>query len=242
MLHFFKKSYKLCELIPDNYVDIHSHVLPGLDDGAKTTLESLNLVKGMRDLGFNQIIATPHIMSGVWENTEIEINKSFNCLNGKISYSDKICYAAEYMLDNFLINKMNNQSLLCLKENYLLVELSYLQPPINISELLFELQLNGYKPVLAHPERYKYYFNNYKQLQKIKNTGCLFQLNLMSVVGHYGENAKSLASRLLSDNLIDFVGSDIHHKGHLEVFNKKFKLKEITELENAIMSNSIFSI
>ena len=112
----------------------------------------------------------------------------------------------------------------------------------NIFELIFELQLNGYKPVLAHPERYKYYFNNYEQLLKLKNTGCLFQLNLMSVVGHYGEKAKSLASRLLSDNLIDFVGSDIHHKVHLEVFSKKFKLNEITELENAIKSNSIFSI
>ena len=242
MLHFLKKNYKLSELIQDNYVDIHSHVLPGLDDGARTTLESINLVKEMRNLGFNQIIATPHIMSGVWENTEIEIRGSLNYLNGKISCSDKICYAAEYMLDNFLIKKMNNQSLLCLKDKYLLVELSYLQPPINIFELLFELQLNGYKPVLAHPERYKYYFNNYEQLLKLKNTGCLFQLNLMSVVGHYGEKAKSLASRLLSDNLIDFVGSDIHHKGHLEVFSKKFKLKEITELENAIKSNSIFSI
>ena len=242
MLHFFKKNYKLSELIQDNYVDIHSHVLPGLDDGAKTTLESINLVKEMRNLGFNQIIATPHIMSGVWENTEIEIRRSFNSLNGKISCSDKICYAAEYMLDNFLIKKMNNQSLLCLKDKYLLVELSYLQPPINIFELIFELQLNGYKPVLAHPERYKYYFNNYEQLLKLKNTGCLFQLNLMSVVGHYGEKAKSLASRLLSDNLIDFVGSDIHHKVHLEVFSKKFKLNEITELENAIKSNSIFSI
>ena len=146
------------------------------------------------------------------------------------------------MLDNFLIKKMNNQSLLCLKDKYLLVELSYLQPPINLSELLFELQLNGYKPVLAHPERYKYYFNNYKQLQKIKNSGCLFQLNLMSVVGYYGENTKSLATRLLRDRFIDFVGSDIHHKGHLEVFSKKFKLKEIAELENAMKANSMFAI
>jgi tyrosine-protein phosphatase YwqE len=121
------------------------------------------------------------------------------------------------------------------------VELSYFQAPINLFEILFELQLKGYIPVLAHPERYNYYFSDFKLFEKLKKAGCLFQLNLMSVVGHYGPETMKMSDRLLEANLIDYVGSDIHHKGHLEAFQRKVQVKNVKALKKAMTANAFFS-
>jgi len=243
MVFFKRRKPKLIDLIPQGFVDIHSHILPGLDDGAKNTYESLQLINGMKKLGFVELIATPHIMPGVWDNNNEKIEESYNRLINFIEEDEpKISYSSEYLIESSFLDKIQTQDLLCLRENYVLVELSYFQPPLNLYEILFELQLKGYIPVLAHPERYQYYYSDFSSYTKLKSAGCLFQLNLMSVVGHYGKAATVCAEKLLGADLIDFVGSDIHHKGHLEVFKKRTLLKNDTDLNNAIERNTIFNI
>jgi tyrosine-protein phosphatase YwqE len=241
MFSIFKKKPRLFELIPSGFVDIHSHVLPGLDDGCKNMTQSIELIQEMQKLGFSELIATPHTLTGVWENSSEGIKESWNSLNDNQKLSMPLSYASEYLLDNSFLDRMLKGDLLCLKDQRVLVELSYFQAPINLFEILFELQLKGYIPVLAHPERYNYYFSDFKIFEKLKKAGCLFQLNLMSVVGHYGPETMKMSDRLLDANLIDYVGSDIHHKAHLEAFQRKVQVKNVKALKKAIAANAFFS-
>ena len=118
--------------------------------------------------------------------------------------------------------------------------MSYLQAPVNLYEIIFELQIKGYIPVLAHPERYAYFYNEYKSFHQLKNAGCLFQLNLKSTVGYYGLDSARISDKLLEDGLIDFVGSDIHHLGHIESFKRPTKIKNLSMLEVAIDANKFY--
>ena len=241
MFSFLKKKPRLVDLIPEGFVDIHSHILPGIDDGAKNISQSIQLIQGMQKIGFGKMIATPHTMAGVWDNSYENIKESYEGLINKIEpRQSDISFASEYLIDSTFLEKIQSQKLLCLKDNYLLVELSYLQAPANLFEILFELQLKGYIPVLAHPERYSYFFNDFKAFEKLKNAGCLFQINLMSTVGHYGLDSARIADKLLGEKMIDYVGSDIHHKGHLEVFVKPTRIKNLSQFEVTIDANKFF--
>lgn len=241
MFSFFKTKPTLSEIIPEGSVDIHSHILPGLDDGSKNVDQSIALIQGMNNLGFTELIATPHTMTGVWENSSEGIEKSWKTLQEHENENAPLRYASEYLLDNSFLERMQKAPLLCLKDRMVLVELSYFQAPINLFEILFELQLKGYLPVLAHPERYTYYFSDLKMFEKLKNAGCLFQLNLMSVVGHYGPETLKMTETLLNAKLIDYVGSDIHHQGHVECFERKVRVKNLKALEKATAANAFFS-
>tara|TARA_A100001015_G_scaffold84282_1_gene93603 strand:- start:863 stop:1594 length:732 start_codon:yes stop_codon:yes gene_type:complete len=241
MFTFFKTSKpRLIDLINKEYVDIHSHILPGIDDGPKNIFESENLISNMLDIGFNSLIATPHTISGVWNNTPETIKDSFSKLKFSLKKNSKIKVASEYLLDNFFYENISKKNFLCLKDNYLLVELSYYQPPVNLFEILFELQVNGYIPVLAHPERYNYYFDDMSKIEKLKKAGCYLQLNLLSVVGYYGVNVLNMARKLINSNLIDFVGSDIHNTRQLKYFDKRVLLKNVKILEKVINLNQKF--
>jgi tyrosine-protein phosphatase YwqE len=237
-----KKKPLLRELIPEDAVDIHNHVLPGIDDGAKDTAHTLALLEGMRDLGYKSIIATPHTMQEVYENTSETIRSSFE---GVVSIAKELSlelsYASEYMLDAGFKDRIGS-GLLTLKENMVLVELSFLQPINDLFELLFELQIKGYRPILAHPERYQYYGNQFDQFEKLKDSGCMFQMNLLSAVGHYGPDVSKIADKLLKAGMIDLAGSDIHHTHHLKSFHNKVVLKEYKILEKALeRTKDIFS-
>ena len=241
MFSFLKKKPRLVDLIPEGFVDIHSHILPGIDDGAKNISQSIQLIHGMQKIGFGKMIATPHTMAGGWDNSYENIKESYEGLTNKIEPGQSdISFASEYLIDSSFLEKIQSQKLLCLKDNYVLVELSYLQAPVNLYEILFELQLKGYIPVLAHPERYSYFFNDFKAFEKLKNAGCLFQLNLMSTVGYYGIDSVRIADKLLGEKMIDYVGSDIHHKGHLEVFVKPTRIKNLSQFEVTIDANKFF--
>ena len=241
MFSFLKKKPRLVDLIPEGFVDIHSHILQGIDDGAKNISQSIQLIDGMKKIGFGKMIATPHTMAGVWDNSYENIKESYEGLTNKIEPGQSdISFASEYLIDSTFLENVQSQKLLCLKKNFVLVELSYLQSPVNLYEILFELQLKGYIPVLAHPERYSYFFNDFKAFEKLKSAGCLFQLNLMSTVGHYGADSVRIADKLLGEKMIDYVGSDIHHKGHLEVFVKPIRIKNLSELELTIDANKFF--
>ncbi|MFN3640607.1 MAG: tyrosine-protein phosphatase, partial [Flavobacterium sp.] len=148
---------------------------------------------------------------------------------------------AEYMMDHFFYENLKNAPLLTLKDNWVLVEMSYLNAPVQLYDIIYELQVMGYQPILAHPERYLYYYKNQNEYEKLKKSGLYFQLNLLSLVGYYGPEAQSTAEKLLLKGMIDFTGSDIHHQFHLNSLEKKISLKETYLLEAAFEKNNIFA-
>ena len=244
MLHFFKhKKPFLKDLIPDNFIDIHSHLLPGIDDGSTCIEDTSGFINGLQEIGFKKFITTPHIMGDVWKNTNDEINKKLSATISELrvpNIDNRLKAAAEYMIDSEFTALFKSKSLLTLKENYVLVEISYLNPPIQLFEILFELQVAGYRPVLAHPERYNFYHNSLDTYKKLKNAGCLFQLNMLSTTGYYGEKVAKAADLLLKNGLIDFIGSDVHHNRHMEYMHKRIILKNYEYLTPVFQNNSLF--
>ena len=240
IFNLFKSKPTLSELIPNGFVDIHSHILPGIDDGAKNIEESLELISRMKKVGFKKIICTPHIHQQLYDNNIKTIKESFNSIENKYDNNINVGYAAEYMIDHTLMEKIENKSLLCIKDKYVLIEMSYIAESPNIHQIIFNLIMGGYIPIIAHPERYLYYQNDIKKFYKLKKWGCMFQLNLLSTIGYYGKEVLNIANLLLSKKLIDFVGSDIHNHRHINAFGKKIKIKEVDVLAEAIESNQLF--
>lgn len=243
MLFLKKNKPALKDLIPDNYVDIHSHLLPGIDDGAQTFEDTLFLISELKKMGFSKCITTPHIFSGIWDNTKegiqaTEVKTVADLKENKIIIP--IQAASEYLMNDHFVSLFKKGEILTLKDNYVLVEMSYLNPPIQLYEIIFDLQVAGYKPVLAHPERYAFYHGNFNEYVKLKNAGCLFQINLLSTVGYYGKEVAETAKKLLKAGLIDFTGSDVHHKKHIESFDKKIIIKDLQPLKEAILNNQFF--
>jgi tyrosine-protein phosphatase YwqE len=243
MLSLFKSKPKLSELIPTNYVDIHSHVLPGIDDGAQHIEDSEFLIESMMAFGFSKVITTPHTMKNVWNNTSSTISDALDLVKNELPELSKkvgLNGASEYFLDENLMQLAQQEKLLPLKDNFILIEMSYLNAPIQLYDFLFELQLKGYQLVLAHPERYTYFHSNKKEFAKLKKAGCLFQLNLLATVGYYGKNVAEIADYLLKEHLYDFVGSDFHHKNHVAAFQNKAIIKNVQNLEETIGKNVFF--
>lgn len=244
MIFFNKPKPALRDLIPDNYIDIHSHIIFGIDDGAKTFEDSLFLTDSFIEFGIKDIITTPHTIQYVWDNTReniIEKHAETNTLLIENNINIPFKVASEYLMDDFFVKRFKSEKLLTLKENYVLVEMSYLNAPIQLYDILFELQIAGYIPVLAHPERYQFYHENFSEYSKLKKAGCLFQLNLLSVVGYYGENVFKIAKKLLEQGMFDFAGTDAHHKNHIQAFNNKVIIKDLQPLKEALYGNMFFN-
>ena len=242
MLSFLKSKTILKDLIPNDHIDIHSHLLPGIDDGAQTIDDTLYLLNSLKNMGISSFVTTPHIFSGFWDNTKGKIEALEQETNSTLNLNNTTPFkaAAEYLMDDHFVSLFQKGEILTLKDNYVLVEMSYLNPPIQLFDIIFDLQIAGYKPILAHPERYLFYHNNFDIYQKLKNAGCLFQLNLLSTVGYYGKEVTETTKKLLSKGLIDFVGSDVHHKKHIESFDNKILIKDLQPLKEAITNNHFF--
>lgn len=240
MLTFFKSKSKLVSLIPEGYVDIHSHVLPGIDDGSKNLDETTMLLDGMSMLGIEGCVTTPHTLAYVWDNSKQEILDNYTTTKEKLPFHLKkmlLNVATEYMVDDTFLERINKEPLLTISEKFVLIEMSYLNPFFDFSKVLFELQMIGYVPILAHPERYLYYHKERKAYHRLKELGCLFQLNLLSTVGYYGKEVASISDYVLKNNLVDCVGSDIHHQKHLLAFNNKVIIKAENELHDSMKNN-----
>lgn len=231
---------KLKELIPSGFVDIHSHILPGIDDGAKCIDESLEIINKMNEIGYSKIIATPHTYPNLYDNTNNSIKYSFKKIITEASKILKVSYSSEYLIDYSLIEKSKKKEILTLKNNFVLVEMSYISPPTNLNEIIFKLQLNGYCPILAHPERYRFLYNDFENFYMLKNLGCKFQINLGSTTGYYGNEVIKITDRLLKNDLCDFVGSDVHNLKNLNNYEKKIRIFEIEKLKKSINNTMLF--
>ena len=245
MFFFKSKPIPLNEFFPKGFIDIHSHLLPGIDDGAKDLNTSIELIQKMASYGIQDFITTPHILGDVYPNTPEIIKRQLQLVKEELKkramHNISITAAAEYMMDeHFSVLLKEDKALLTLKDNLVLVEMSYFSPPNNLFDILFQLGLKGYKPVLAHPERYVSYHNNFRIFQKLKNAGCLFQLNLLSLTENYGKGVQKTAENLLKENLYDFVGTDTHHLQHLELLQKIATKKNAKALAPLLQHNAAF--
>ena len=240
IFNLFKSKPSLKELIPKGFTDIHSHILPGIDDGAKNISESLTIIRELKKIGFEKIYCTPHTYPGLYDNTSQNIKSSFEILNENLNFKIKIEYASEYFTDYSLLEKIKQNSLLTIKKNYILIETGFTEIPFNFFEIIFRLQTNGYNLILAHPERYNFLQGNIKLCEKLKTLGVYFQLNLFSTTGFYGKEIAKFGNFLLRENFIDFVGSDIHNMKQLKIFENKITINESDKLQQALANNNKF--
>ncbi|TKC00115.1 tyrosine-protein phosphatase [Pedobacter cryophilus] len=228
MFNLFKKKSKKPEFdFKSIGIDMHSHILPGIDDGAPTVRESVMLVKRLIDLGFNKLIATPHIMADYYRNTPETINKALGELQLELQKQGieiPIEAAAEYYFDETFESKIEKGNLLTMGNNYLLFELSYINFPNNLKEVIQKLNDKGYKPILAHPERYPYLYGSIENFYKIREYGCFFQLNTISLSGYYGKQTQKVAEELVDNMMVDFIGSDMHHPKHADALHQSLFL------------------
>lgn len=215
------------------HTDVHSHFLPGLDDGAKTMEDSLNLIRGMKELGYKKLVTTPHIMGDYYQNSPETILPALDKVREALQKERidiELDAAAEYYLDSEFTDKLAKGRLLTFGKNYLLVEVSYLNAPDNLAEMIFQILLAGYTPVLAHPERYPFWYNTFEKYHEIRDKGVLLQLNINSLTGHYSPATKKIAERMINENMVDLLGSDCHHSGHLALMTKVRKEKSLKKL------------
>ncbi len=205
-------------------VDMHSHLLPGIDDGAKDLENSLELIRGLKALGYKKLITTPHILWDMYRNTPSIIAEKLEIVRKAVEKEDidiEIEAAAEYFLDEHVQELLNKKEpLLKLSGNMVLTEFSMAYASMNVKDILFDMQMQGYQPVIAHPERYLYLQRNKDFFVELKDIGCLFQLNVLSLSGGYGRGVTDLANYLLKNGFYDMVGTDLHHTGHVEALAK----------------------
>ncbi len=210
MFSFFSKKPKLNE-VPLR-ADIHTHLIPGIDDGVPTLDHSLEVIRCLQDAGYKKIITTPHVISDSYKNTpEIILSglKSLRAFLNDRKIEITIEAAAEYYLDTWLIHEVNSgNQLLTFGDKFFLFEMNYVTEPYQLNDFIFSLSTKGYKPVLAHPERYQ--FMTLAKAEDLRQRGVLLQMNILSLIGFYSKPVQSMAHKLVDNELVDFLGSDCH--------------------------------
>ncbi|GAB2949745.1 capsular polysaccharide biosynthesis protein [Hymenobacter coalescens] len=224
--------------------DMHSHILPGLDDGAETLEQSVELLRLMQGLGYRKLVMTPHIMGDFYRNTPEGVRGALAQVQQAATAAGltlELSCAAEYYLDEFLVRRLETgEELLSFggEQRYVLFETSYINEPFNLQEVVFGLRSAGYQPVLAHPERYTYLYGRFQELEKIRENGALLQLNLNSLVGYYSSGAKRVAEKLIDGGLVDFVGSDTHNLRHLSALERVLQSEYLSKLLRLPLRNA----
>jgi len=212
-------------------VDMHSHVLPGIDDGAKNPEESIALIRKMMSLGIKKIIATPHIMADYYRNTPATINGALTILKAELEKENidiPIEAAAEHYFDETFEDRIKRNELMILGGNYVLFEFSFISQPPNVIPVMQRLRDMGYQPILAHPERYSYL--EIDQLKTLHDWGALFQINTISLTGYYGRESKKIAESLIDNQLVDFISSDMHHLRHAEALKHALQMPYLEKI------------
>jgi len=224
---FGSKSNKQPYDLSDLKVDMHSHLIPGIDDGSQSMEETIGMLLRFIELGYQKVITTPHIMQDHYPNTPEIINRGLENVREeikKLNIPISIEAAAEYYFDEFLFEKIKNKEILTFGENYVLFEFSFVSKPHSIDQLIFDFKTNNYNPILAHYERYPYLFDDgMNYVQTLRDKGLKIQMNLNSLTGHYGKLIQKQAEMLIDHKLVDFVGTDCHRIEHLSILEENLK-------------------
>ena len=221
--------------------DMHSHLVPGVDDGAQTIEDSIQLIQQQQSMGIRAIITTPHIKFDHYPNTTATINSGLHTLQQALREQNiemPVKAAAEYYIDDHFMQLLDTEPLLTITENQVLVEISFMFEPARFGDILFKIQTKGYKPILAHPERYAYYHGNIEAYRELKERGCYLQLNTIALSGYYGKGVKMAAEELLANGLYDYCGSDMHHIRHADALRKVMQSSIMPALQRYPFLNS----
>jgi protein-tyrosine phosphatase len=221
--------------------DIHSHLIPGIDDGVKSEEETAEMLRGLVKLGYKKVITTPHIMHDHYRNTPeiiLEGLEKIRAVAARENIPVTIEAAAEYYIDEGFLQKLASGKILSINGKYVLVEISYMNPPDNLSQAFFEIGIAGYTPLLAHPERYPFWYPKFDEYRRLKDHGILFQVNIGSIAGYYGAGPKKIAEQLIDENLVDFIGSDLHGDRHLQAMHLALREKNLWKLLASGIKNS----
>lgn len=230
--------------LPQITTDIHSHLIPGIDDGSKSMDESIEMIESFVSQGYTKLITTPHIMSHRYPNSRAILEEGLVTLKDELQKRDikiEVEVASEYYLDETVMALVEQREILTFGDNYMLFEMSYVQPLHHLEEMVFEIKVAGYKPVLAHPERYVYMHDDFSKYERLKERGVLFQVNIPSFGGYYSKPIRKVAKKIADAGLIDFIGSDAHRIRHLHALEQVKAQKAYAKIfeNNTILNNTL---
>lgn len=213
--------------------DMHSHLIPGIDDGAKEVEDSVEMIEGLIELGFSSFMGTPHVMADHYRNSTDTIRRGADEVREalqKKGINVPFSCAAEYYADEELEKRIESKDLLSFGDNYVLFEVSYVNRSSNMEKTIFDLKMKGYKPVLAHPERYTFMYQDFEAYERLYANQVDFQINLASLAGYYSPAAKKIAEKLIKNEMVDWIGTDIHNPRHLTPLKKALQSKALKNL------------
>jgi tyrosine-protein phosphatase YwqE len=225
-------------------VDIHSHLIPSIDDGAKDMERAIALILELKEMGYHKLITTPHV-SDMFPNSSEKILDGYTVLQMELKKREieiEIEVAAEYYADETFEALLSKRDLLTFGDKkYLLFELSYFTPHSDLDTLIQDIKLAGYTPVLAHPERYLYLHDSIDEYLHLKSLGVLFQINLNSIANYYSEEVTKMVKQLIIYGLVDLIGSDTHHKRHTKYLKESFSLSLYKKIfkHNTILNDTL---
>ncbi len=232
------------EAAPAITTDLHSHLIPGIDDGAKSMEESIEMIDSFVAQGYTKLITTPHIMSHRYPNTRAVLEAGAEALRKELHARNiviEIEVASEYYLDETVMALVEERDIMTFGDNYMLFEMSYVHPLHHLEEMVFEIKVAGYKPVLAHPERYVYMHDDFSKYERLKEKGLLFQVNIPSFGGYYSKPIQKVAKKIAEAGMIDFLGSDAHKIRHLHALEQVKAQKAYAKIfeNNTLLNNTL---
>ena len=213
---FFRRRSNIHADFSSIGVDMHSHLIPGVDDGAIDSIDSIAIINGLKSLGFKHLFTTPHTLQDIHPNTKQTLLDGYSKISEHIPEGISLKLSSEYNLDEHFQQQLEKKELLTLPGNRLLVEFSQIIKPHNLEEVVFDLGIKGYQVVLAHPERYLFFHKNFDYYKRLREMGVELQVNALSLTKHYGEHVNKIAEKLIDKEMIEFIGTDIHHLQHLD--------------------------
>ncbi|MFT4025044.1 MAG: histidinol phosphatase [Flavihumibacter sp.] len=244
MFSFFKREKHPSVDLSGIGVDMHSHLVPGIDDGSPDAETSLSLIRGLKELGYARFICTPHILRDLYPNDDASIGFALGQLQAALDSnkdSTAVSAAAEYMIDDYFEQLLaEKKPLRCLSGNLVLVEFSFVSLPYDWKKVFFDLQVAGYQPVLAHPERYTYLAAEKAIFRQMADMGILLQVNINSLTGYYGKLPLQLATEMIRQKIVSLLGTDCHHQRHLDAMRNAARLMPAVNrlLDDGVLMNS----
>jgi protein-tyrosine phosphatase len=221
MFGIFKKKEIVHADLSGLVTDMHNHLIPEIDDGSTDLETSIVMIRAMHALGYRKFIATPHVQWEMYKNTHEIIENGAKIVRARLAETEmKVEFrgAAEYFLDEHVDELLEkNVPLLTIYKNMVLVEFSFIRQPMDLKEKLFQLQIKGYQPIIAHPERYLYFGAHKATYDELHDMDCIFQLNLLSLCGYYGKKQEELALYLIKKKYVSLLGSDLHSMRHINI-------------------------
>ena len=228
MFNFFSRSKGADQLWFET--DIHCHVIPGVDDGCPDADTSVEVLGRMHDLGLRRVIASPHVTEVTFENDRSTLEPAYQTLKERMKDDAglagmELFYSSENRIDGLFTDNFEKGNLITVPvndEKYLLIENAFMQEPWDLDNLIFQMQVRGYSPILVHPERFIYYHENPERLARL-HTAVPFQINVLSLAGYYGKHIRKFAESLMDKGFVDYLGTDIHNTRHAEAIAEYLK-------------------